>query len=303
MPLIIKTVVVHGATGQQGGSVVRALAAAGYQVRAAVRDRNADKAHSLAKINGVSLVEVNLTDVNSLVAAYTGADAVYACTVPGPDELSHGKNMAEAAKKAGVGLYIWSALEPVAKLTNGECKVQFYDDKAAVGEYLDAIGVPHVNLFLGGFMENLVNYPHELEYEEQTKTIKLMYGGYKTDLKAPLLRVTKDVGQAVKIIFEHSDDFLTKKKIGLGNLWMTPIEMAQVVQKVTKRETRAVYDPHWLENVPGMADMNKFLIDPRFGMFKSSGMTVPDPLLEHYGFVPASFEEFVTEVLVPFLKL
>lgn len=95
MPLIIKTVVVHGATGQQGtyaanvrlvdvgihsltagGSVVRALAASGYQVRAAVRDPNADKARSLAKINGVSLVEVDLTDVNSLVAAYTGADAV-----------------------------------------------------------------------------------------------------------------------------------------------------------------------------------------------------------------------------------
>ncbi|KZV83517.1 NAD(P)-binding protein [Exidia glandulosa HHB12029] len=302
MPLEIKTIVVHGATGQQGGSAVRALAAAGYTVHAAVRDRNASVAQQLAKIPGVSLVEVNLNDVNNLVAAYIGADAVYACTVPGPEELTHGKNMALASQKAGIKLHIWSTLESVAKITKGEYEVQWHDDKAAVNDYLDELGVPHTNLFLGGFMENLVNYPHELEYDEKTKTIQLMFGAYLVDLEVPLFRVTKDVGAAVNIIVAHPDEFLGKN-VGLGDLWLTPNKMAEIIQRLTGRETRAVHDPHWLEHLPGFVGMNAFHTDPRFRMFKATGMEVPDPLLAKYGFAAAPFEEFVAEVIVPFLKL
>ncbi|EJD40756.1 NAD(P)-binding protein [Auricularia subglabra TFB-10046 SS5] len=152
----IRTVVVHGATGLQGGTVTRALSAAGYHVRAAVRDVNAPKARELAKLPNVEHAPIDLSNIQKLIKTYTGADAVFACSVPGPDELQHGKNMADAAKAAGVKFYIWSALESIEKLTKGTAnlKVPEFDNKAEVADYVSALGIPYTNLYLGGFMES-----------------------------------------------------------------------------------------------------------------------------------------------------
>lgn len=79
---------------------------------------------------------------------------MFACTVPGPPEYSQAKNMVDAAKATGIRFFVWSALEPISKLTNGKYKAQFFDDKAAICDYLKEVGVPHANVFLGFFMES-----------------------------------------------------------------------------------------------------------------------------------------------------
>ena len=74
----------------------------------------------------------------------------------GPDEMQHAKNMADAAKIAGVKHFIWSAAESIKNLTKGtlNLKAPAYDNKAEIAEYVRNIGLPHTNLFLSGFMES-----------------------------------------------------------------------------------------------------------------------------------------------------
>jgi uncharacterized protein YbjT (DUF2867 family) len=67
-----KIITVFGATGAQGGSVVRSLANAGFQVRAATRDPDSEKAKGLGNLENVSVVAANLNDPNSVDNALKG---------------------------------------------------------------------------------------------------------------------------------------------------------------------------------------------------------------------------------------
>jgi uncharacterized protein YbjT (DUF2867 family) len=64
-----KIIAVHGATGMQGGSVVKALLKSEWKVRAITRNATGDAAKSLSDA-GVEVVTANLDDEASLVKAY-----------------------------------------------------------------------------------------------------------------------------------------------------------------------------------------------------------------------------------------
>jgi hypothetical protein len=91
------TILVTGATGTTGGTVIRQLSAAGVPARALTR--NPTKAQALAKI---SFVAGDLSDPARLKAAFAGVDAVYLNVVPGTDALTQIDNAIAAAKAAGV---------------------------------------------------------------------------------------------------------------------------------------------------------------------------------------------------------
>ena len=61
-------VVVTGATGNQGGAVVKGLLERGHAVRAVTRDTDSAKARELAKA-GVTLVRASLEDTAALTKA------------------------------------------------------------------------------------------------------------------------------------------------------------------------------------------------------------------------------------------
>ena len=71
-----KTVLVFGATGQQGGSVASALRSNGWRVKALVRDPNTDKSEALTA-QGIELVRGDLADIQSLQAAMAGVYGVF----------------------------------------------------------------------------------------------------------------------------------------------------------------------------------------------------------------------------------
>lgn len=296
----IKTVVVHGATGRQGGSVVRSLAAAGFTVRAAVRDPDAPKARDLAAISGVTLVTVNLDDKATLVAAYQGADVVFGVTVPGAgdEEITHGRNMADAALAAGVRHFVWSGLESVTKRTKGEMGAKHFDDKARVSEYISASGLRYTVLLVGAFMENYVYFPGYCAVEADG-TIVLTMGPGKSNIKFPMVRIEKDTGEAVKTILSHPDEFAGQEVV-LGHNLLTIEEQAAIVAKLSGRPARAGTPIHF-PTMPEVEKMYAFCSDPRYGMY--TDRTIPDPLLDKYGFKPETFESFVQEHLLPHLGL
>src|SRR5262249_40100191 len=101
-----KTVLVTGATGRQGGSVIRHMRPKGWKLRALTRNTNGYAAEKLVR-QGVELAQGDLEDPASLERAVRGVYGVYSVqdfwSVGFHRELQQGKNIADAAKKAGVG--------------------------------------------------------------------------------------------------------------------------------------------------------------------------------------------------------
>src|SRR3954452_61016 len=113
-----KIIAVVGATGSQGGGLVRAIQAnpgAGFRARAIARDPKSEKAQALAAL-GAEVVAADVDDPASLEKAFAGAHGAYCVTFywahMSPDkERAEAANLAGAAKAAGVGHVVWSTLE------------------------------------------------------------------------------------------------------------------------------------------------------------------------------------------------
>src|ERR1700746_230936 len=105
-------VVVTGATGKQGGAVVKSLLERGHEVRAVTRNPDSPKARELAK-GGVTLVRASLEDTAALTKALEGAASLFAMTTPFEGgthaETRQGMSAADAARAAGVHLVFTSA--------------------------------------------------------------------------------------------------------------------------------------------------------------------------------------------------
>ena len=125
-----KLIAVIGATGQQGGGVLRALQASGqFKVRALTR--NPDKHPELAE----EVVEADLTKPETLKAAFEGAHGVFLVTnfrEAGTDELKQATAAIRAAKDAGVKHFIWSTLPDVEAISGGKFNVPHFTGKAKI---------------------------------------------------------------------------------------------------------------------------------------------------------------------------
>jgi uncharacterized protein YbjT (DUF2867 family) len=153
MPVSDRTVLVTGATGRQGGSVVRYLLAGGWRVRALTRDPNARAAKALAD-RGVELVKADLEDPASLAAAVRGVYGVYSVqdfwAVGARREVVQGKNLADAAKNAGVEHFVYSSVGG-AERSSG---IDHWESKWEIEKHVRKLGLPATVLRPAGFMEN-----------------------------------------------------------------------------------------------------------------------------------------------------
>src|SRR5438552_224918 len=165
-----KIIAVVGATGTQGGGLARAILNdpnGGFGLRALTRDPSKDNAKALAA-KGAEVVKANLDDVGSLKAAFSGAYAVYGVTnfwehFSGEKEKAQAKNIAEAAKAAGVKHIVWSTLEDTRKLMKPDDKrmpmlqekyrVPHFDAKAEANAYFQ--GLPVTYLVTSFYWDNL----------------------------------------------------------------------------------------------------------------------------------------------------
>jgi len=154
-----KTIVVLGATGKQGGSVIHALHKEGkFHIRAITRDSSKDSALKM-KEQGIEIIEADALHPDTLVHAFNGAYAVFAVTDywdPSAmnKEFELGKNIVDAAKKANIQHFIWSSLPNVEKITNGKYKVTPFTDKALVDDYLQKSGLNFTIVSLAFYYQN-----------------------------------------------------------------------------------------------------------------------------------------------------
>jgi uncharacterized protein YbjT (DUF2867 family) len=145
-----KLIAVIGATGQQGGGVVRALQARGqFKVRALTR--NPDKHRELAE----EVVEADLDKPETLKAAFEGAHGVFLVTnfwaYGGADELKQATAAIRAARDAGVKHFIWSTLPNVEAISGGKFNVPHFTGKAKIDRVVQEAGFANHTFVIAPF--------------------------------------------------------------------------------------------------------------------------------------------------------
>ena len=173
-----KIIVVTGATGAQGGGLVRALlddAEGPFAPRAITRDPESDKARALADA-GAEVVRADLDDRESLSAALEGAHGAFCVTnfwehFSAEREMAQARTLAEAAKTTGVAHVIWSTLEDTRRFMDldddrmptlqGKYKVPHFDSKGEADAFFSELGVPTTYLLTCGYWENFIFFGWE----------------------------------------------------------------------------------------------------------------------------------------------
>ena len=150
-----RSVLVTGATGQQGGAVVRALIARGHRVKAISRRPDSEGAKRLTAA-GVEVVAGDLDDAASVATAAEGVDTMFLMGnsyEAGTDaETRQGIAVANAAKAAGVGHLIYSSVADADKKTG----IPHFDSKYLVEKHIAGLGIPYTISAPVAFMENTV---------------------------------------------------------------------------------------------------------------------------------------------------
>jgi uncharacterized protein YbjT (DUF2867 family) len=170
-----KIIAVMGATGAQGGGLVRAILSdpsGGFTARAITRDVNSDKAKELAKL-GAEVVAGDLDDPESIKKAFQGAHGAFCVTFfwahfSPAKEMAHATAMAEAAKQAGIQHVVWSSLEDTRKwvpLTDnrmptlqGSYKVPHFDAKGEADKQFTSRGLPLTILLASFYWDNAIYF-------------------------------------------------------------------------------------------------------------------------------------------------
>src|SRR5258708_1232909 len=144
-----KLIAVVGASGFQGGAVVRALQASD-QFRVRALTRNPAMYPQLAD----EVVLANLDRPETLKAAFAGAHGVFLVTnfrEPGADERKQALAAVHAAKAAGVQHFIWSTLPNVETISGGKLHVPHFTDKAKIDRIVSEAGFAHHTFLIAPF--------------------------------------------------------------------------------------------------------------------------------------------------------
>ncbi|KAJ7671211.1 NAD(P)-binding protein [Mycena rosella] len=202
-------VAVVGATGTQGGSVVKALAESDrlYRIRAFTRDAAKPAAQELINL-GVEVVVVSLVVDNKLEVfrSFDGADIAFLVTnfwehLDMDREIAEGKLLIDAAKAAGVSRIVWSGLSNVSKLSAGKyVHAYHFDGKAIVTEYARESGVPFVDVQAGFYGTNFLTSPVMLRKQDDGSFAMPLLVRPTTVL--PFIDTAEDYGIFVRAVVE-----------------------------------------------------------------------------------------------------
>jgi len=235
-----KLVTIVGATGNQGGSIIKSILADSelskeYKIRGITRDPSKPKAEKL-KSQGVEVVAGDLSDKASLVKAFEGSYAVYGVTnfwelFSKDAEMQQGCNIVDAAKEAGVKVLVWSSLPHVTKLTKGKLpNVEHFDGKAEVGEYAEKIGVPTVEFQAGFYMSNL-----KAMIRKNDDGSYIITWPMPPDTKIHCFDAEDDTGKFVAGILANPEAFIGKKVLGYTATY-TPEDIVKTFEEVSGKK-------------------------------------------------------------------
>lgn len=225
-----RLVLVSGATGRQGGAVIRHLLGRGWKLRALSRNPGADAAQALTRL-GVELVQGDLEDPASLERAARGVYGVFSVqdfwTVGARREVQQGKNLADVAKKAGVEHLVYSSVGGAERNTG----ITHWETKWVVEKHVRSLNLPVTVLRPASFMETY----HITEVE-----IGLLKGKLVDPIRGdkPYQTIaTDDIGAFAALAFERPKDFIGLD-LEIAGSELTNIDAAKVFSRVLNRPVK-----------------------------------------------------------------
>jgi uncharacterized protein YbjT (DUF2867 family) len=248
-----KVIAVVGATGAQGGGLVRAILAdrdGPFSVRAITRHPDGEKAHALANA-GAEVVYGDMDVSESLVAAFSGAHGAYCVTnfwehFTPAREFAHASALARATRAAGVAHVVWSTLEDTRKhvplhddrlpTLRDHYKVPHFDAKGEADAVFAAEGAPTTFLLAAFYWDNFIGFGMGPRPGPDGKLVlALPLGG------TPLPGIAaEDIGKCAYGVFRRGDE-LIGRRVGIAGEILSGPHMAEAFGRALGRDV-AFYD-------------------------------------------------------------
>ena len=219
------TVLVTGATGQQGGLVSRTLKSRGHTVLGLTRNPDSPAAMALKDL-GIGVTAGDFNDPPSLVAATQGVDAVYVMATPfeaGTEaETRQGIAAVDAAQTAGVQHLVYSSVSDA----NRETGIPHFDSKYQVERHIQAQNLPYTIVAPAYFMENLVA-PFMLPGLQQgTLSMAMPATRRLQQVSVP------DIASFTALVFENRDRFLGQR-VNIAGDEIDGARVAEIISQVS----------------------------------------------------------------------
>jgi uncharacterized protein YbjT (DUF2867 family) len=245
-----KIIAVVGATGAQGGGLVRAILAdpaGGFAARALTRDPSSSGARQLASA-GAEVVRADVDDPASLREAFRGAHGAFCVTffwahLSPEKESAEARALAEAARDAGIRHAIWSTLEdtrrwvplsdPRMPTLQGKYKVPHFDAKGEADRFFEEAGVPTTYLATSFYWDNFIHFGMGPKRGADGKLAITMPMG---DAKLPGI-AAEDIGGCAYGILRRGKD-LVGKRVAIAGEHLSGRELAAALTRALDEEVR-----------------------------------------------------------------
>lgn len=223
-----RLILVTGATGHQGGAVARELLKRGYHVRGLTRHPDSDKSKALAEL-GVEMVKGDYDDVPSLDQAMKDAYGVFSMqnwVEAGTEgEIRQGKEVADAAKRAGIKHFVYTSVAAGGHRTG----IEPFDTKYQIESYIREIGLPYTIIRPTSFMSNF----------DRSRTAILggtMRGAMAPKHKTQYIAVS-DIGRFAAEAFDDPKHWLGRAIVIAGDE-KSNTEVAEIFSRVIGRPVK-----------------------------------------------------------------
>ncbi|PYI07316.1 NAD(P)-binding protein [Aspergillus sclerotiicarbonarius CBS 121057] len=217
-----KIVAVIGATGKQGGSVVRELSAHRdkYIVRGLTSDVASPHARELKEKLGIEMRTADLNAPESLQAAFDGAQIIYDMTDfwqsrSAETEFSQGKALMDVITGVpDLDHLIWASLPDGAKISEGRYSNIFHwQSKAAVTNYIrdskPALWEKTTEILFPNYFENCLTSPSRYLPVKTDDGVFVRSFPLSAETLLPNVSIA-DTGRLVDHVIRRKSEFLTK---------------------------------------------------------------------------------------------
>lgn len=207
-----------------------------------------------------------------------------------------GKNLADAAKEAGVEHLVWSSLPYVSRITEGKLvNLHHFDSKAMVEDYVKELGVLASFVLPAYFMSNI---PNSIKPDKSGQSYSLSWL-FHPDTAIPMLDVPRDFGKFVAACLANPSATLGKHTLAASG-WFTPLEVCKAVENVTGKKCEFHEAP--IEDYQGSKELFDNLMMIReydyYGSGAKAGVKSSHELVEKVGGWEGfgTFEGFLKEI-------
>lgn len=223
------TILIIGATGNQGEAVSRALLSTDFALRAFVRKQASKPSHDpkihQLKEQGIEIMEGDLDDFDRLTRAMNGCYGVFS-VLNFQDggvakEEERGKRLADAAQKAGVEHFVYSSVGGADRHTG----VPHFESKWHVEQHIRALALASSIIRPTTFMTNLMEMPAALRF----LALSMSRGAFA---EKPLQMIAvQDIGKWAAHVFLHPERYVSKA-VEIAGDEVTFAQMVAVYNKV-----------------------------------------------------------------------